>query len=47
MESKEALLDAIIALDDQFAAGKIPEDLYRERREDLKTKLAQMKAEEN
>jgi len=47
VESKEALLDAIIALDDQFAAGKIPEDLYRERREDLKTKLAQMKAEEN
>jgi len=47
VESKETLLDAIIALDDQFAAGKIPEDLYRERREDLKTKLAQMKSDQN
>jgi mono/diheme cytochrome c family protein len=33
---RNAILDAIIALDDQFQAGQIPVNAYRERREELK-----------
>jgi mono/diheme cytochrome c family protein len=38
-EDEETLMDAIIALDDQFRAGKLPEDAYLERRAVLKDKL--------
>lgn len=38
-ESEEEILDAIIALDDLHRAGKIPDEAYRARREDLKARL--------
>jgi mono/diheme cytochrome c family protein len=37
--SEEDLIDAIIALDDLFKEGKLPEEAYRQRRADLKTQL--------
>jgi mono/diheme cytochrome c family protein len=37
--SQEAILDAIIALDDQFHAGQIPQAAYRELRYELKERL--------
>lgn len=40
-ESEEEILDAIIALDDLHRAGKIPEEAYRARREELKERLKQ------
>jgi hypothetical protein len=33
------VLDAIIALDDQFKAGQIPPAAYKERREELLKRL--------
>ncbi len=39
MESHESIMDAIIALDDRFKAGEIPEEAYQQRREALKTRL--------
>ena len=38
-EDTEALMDAIIALDDQYQAGELPEDAYRQRRAELKERL--------
>ncbi len=38
-EDEETLMDAIIALDDQFKSGNLPEDAYLERRAVLKEKL--------
>jgi mono/diheme cytochrome c family protein len=38
-EDPEALMDAIIALDDLYKEGELPEQAYRERREALKEKL--------
>lgn len=38
-ESEEALLDAILALDDLYQAGNLPEDAYQERRAALKERL--------
>jgi mono/diheme cytochrome c family protein len=38
-EDEDTLMDAIIALDDQFKAGNLPEDAYLERRAVLKEKL--------
>lgn len=37
-----AVLDAIIALDDQFQAGQIPAAAYRERRTELKSRLRRL-----
>ena len=39
IESEEETLDAIIALDDLHRAGKINDEAYRERREELKARL--------
>lgn len=36
---EEDILDAIIALDDQFRVGNIPEEAYRQRRAELKARL--------
>lgn len=36
---REAILDAIIALDDQYHAGQIPHNAYIERRNELKTRI--------
>ena len=41
-EEPETLMDAIIALDDLYQAGKLPEAAYRERRAELKARLAEM-----
>lgn len=38
----EALMDAIIALDDLYKAGELPEDAYQQRRLELKEKLNQV-----
>jgi hypothetical protein len=38
-EDAEALMDAIIALDDQYQAGELPEDAYLQRRAELKERL--------
>jgi mono/diheme cytochrome c family protein len=37
---EDEILDAILALDDQFKAGNIAESVYRERRAELKAKLS-------
>jgi hypothetical protein len=41
-ESPEEIMDAIIALDDLYAARKLPEEAYRKRRAELKDKLAKL-----
>ncbi len=41
-EDADSLIDAIIALDDQYQAGKIPERAYQERRKELKARLAEL-----
>jgi mono/diheme cytochrome c family protein len=38
-ESQEALMDAILALDDLYQEGKLPEDAYLQRRAELKARL--------
>ena len=38
-ESVETLMDAIIALDDLYSAGQLPEEAYLKRRADLKARL--------
>ena len=39
LEDEDTLMDAIIALDDQYSAGNLPEEAYLERRSVLKAKL--------
>jgi len=41
-ESENTLMDAIIALDDQFHAGNLPKEAYLKRRANLKEKLGRM-----
>ena len=41
-EDPNTLMDAIIALDDLYQAGKLPEEAYHERRAELKAKLKQL-----
>ena len=38
-QDAETLLDAILALDDQYQAGELPEEAYRQRRAELKAML--------
>jgi hypothetical protein len=38
-DTPEALLDAIVALDDLYQAGQLPEVAYQQRRADLKARL--------
>jgi len=42
VEDEATLMDAIIALDDQFRAGNLPEGAYLERRAELKERLRQV-----
>jgi len=42
-EDPESLMDAIIALDDLHRAGKIPEEAYQQRRNELKEALKRKK----
>lgn len=39
--SSESILDAIVALDDQHAAGNLPDPAYQQRRAELKARLAE------
>jgi len=39
VETTEEVMDAIITLDDRYKAGDLPEDAYKARRAELKTKL--------
>lgn len=39
VQDPESLLDSIIALDDLYRAGELPEEAYRERRSELKVRL--------
>lgn len=41
-DDPEALMDAIIALDDLYQAGELPEEAYRQRRAVLKERLREM-----
>jgi mono/diheme cytochrome c family protein len=42
-ENIEALMDAIIALDDLYQTGELPEEAYRQRRSELKARLKLLK----
>jgi mono/diheme cytochrome c family protein len=41
-DDPEALMDAIIALDDLYQTGELPEDAYRQRRSVLKNRLSEV-----
>ena len=41
-ETQEELMDAIIALDDLYKAGDLPEEAYLKRREELKARLKEI-----
>ncbi|HEX7973421.1 MAG TPA: c-type cytochrome [Anaerolineales bacterium] len=41
-ENAESLMDAILALDDLYRAGKLPEEAYHQRRAELKTRLREV-----
>jgi hypothetical protein len=39
VDSAESLMDAIIALDDLYQAGQLPEEAYQKRRDEMKARL--------
>jgi hypothetical protein len=41
-ESSETVMDAILALDDLYQAGELPEEAYRQRRAELKARLKEL-----
>jgi hypothetical protein len=41
-ESVESVMDSILALDDLYKEGQLPEDAYIKRRKDLKDRLRQL-----
>lgn len=41
-EDPDTLMDAILALDDQYRAGELPEEAYRQRRAELKAHLKEL-----
>ena len=41
-QDRDAIMDAIIALDDQYKSGKIGEDVYHQRRGELKDQLRKL-----
>ena len=41
-ESREAVMDAILAVDDLYQEGKLPEEAYLKRRLELKDRLKDM-----
>ncbi len=45
-EDVDTSLDAILALDDQYQAGELPEKAYLERRAELKSKIKEILSEE-
>jgi hypothetical protein len=46
-ENPETIMDAILALDDLFQDGKLPEDAYLKRRAELKARLKQLMAQQD
>ena len=42
MESIETITDAILAVDDLYQDGQLPEDAYRQRRAELKARLREL-----
>jgi LPXTG-motif cell wall-anchored protein len=42
LDDPDELMDAIIALDDLYREGKLPEDAYQARRQDLKSRLEKL-----
>ncbi len=44
VESPESIMDAILALDDLYKEGQIPEEPYRKRRAELKDRLRELMA---
>jgi mono/diheme cytochrome c family protein len=46
-ESEDEVLDAILALEDQFEAGELPDDVYQRRRAALKARLRQLRDSED
>jgi mono/diheme cytochrome c family protein len=46
-EDVDTLLDAILALDDQYKAGELPKEAYLKRREELKARIKEVLQEEN
>ena len=45
-ENSETLMEAILALDDLYKAGQLPEDAYRTRRAELKRRLREILSSE-
>jgi hypothetical protein len=41
-DDPDAIMDAILALDDQFQEGRLPEEAYLKRRAELKARLRQL-----
>lgn len=46
MQDSETVMDAIIALDDMYQAGDLPDEAYQKRRAELKTRLKEMLEQE-
>jgi hypothetical protein len=46
-DTQDSLMDAILALDDQYKAGKIPEGAYLDRRAELKERLSSLMQEKS
>jgi mono/diheme cytochrome c family protein len=46
MDSQEGLLDEILAVDDQYKSGKLPEKAYRQRRAELKMRLSNLRGKQ-
>jgi mono/diheme cytochrome c family protein len=46
-ENSETLMEAILALDDLYKAGQLPEEAYRTRRAELKSRLREVLSREN
>ncbi len=46
-QDKDRIMDAIIALDDLYQRGDLPENVYTQRRAELKNKLRFVLAQEN
>ena len=42
IDDRESVMDAILALDDLYKEGQLPEDAYLERRAELKSHLKQL-----
>ena len=46
-ENSETLMEAILALDDLYKASQLPEEAYRTRRAELKSRLREIASRDN